>query len=501
MNRPRLRLLSVAAALACACGSGSRSSSPPPPDRIPAVASPQDASVTFDAERAVSAAIPVEGGALSVTARDGTVYTLTVPPESLVQGVQVTMTPLASLTGVDMTGTGWRGVRLEPEGLHLLAPATLRIAPPGGERVSALGFSAHGDGRDFHRQPLVVDPARLELRLFHFSIPGACILDCGAPIVAPQPHTPIEWWSRLENELAVVDDLARERLLRGENPNADWARMVEDILRTLWVKAVEPTLPRIMSDCEYAEQNVDLAIWFLRLAALRGFSDTFGPQDTQIKSTVIAALENCWSQTIVPCIDPENADQVRRLLWVVRNLLLLGADTEGMNPFDPDHACGTRWTGTSRFRWSLGSETDFCEGTATFSFALVETQPYGMSRFQVESGTATWQYRLTESGSGCVTAAGPQTFVLRPEDGELVFFTTRDGALYSGDGALVGRKITYTTTCPDRTESFESDLQGGGGWLHIPPNTPGILSVPHGTVTLEGTVDQWPMLSTWRMTR
>ena len=75
-----------------------------------------------------TARIPVSGGTLQTTGADGTVYTLTVPPDALTQDTTISMTPLTGASGLDLAGGRLLGVQFAPEGLSFLHEVSLSLA-------------------------------------------------------------------------------------------------------------------------------------------------------------------------------------------------------------------------------------------------------------------------------------------------------------------------------------------------------------------------------------
>src|SRR5262245_34408062 len=58
--------------------------------------------ITTDAARATTKTFPPGGGTLTATGADGTVYTLTIPPNALLVETAITMTPIVSISGGDL---------------------------------------------------------------------------------------------------------------------------------------------------------------------------------------------------------------------------------------------------------------------------------------------------------------------------------------------------------------------------------------------------------------
>ena len=129
--------------------------------------------LSLDTSRAASAIIGPAGGTVVATAADGTMFTLMIPANALLNSEQITMTPLAHATNVPLSGGLVAGVQLEPSGLRLLNTATLTLSmphpvPPSLE--TPVGW--HADGRDLYLQPLVIDPKSITFKVIHFSGAG-----------------------------------------------------------------------------------------------------------------------------------------------------------------------------------------------------------------------------------------------------------------------------------------------------------------------------------------
>jgi hypothetical protein len=135
--------------------------------------SPINVGVHTDDAHAVTQTIPTTGGSISATAADGIKYTLTIPDKALLDTTAITMKPITSMDNLPPDAKLVGAVRLAPEGLRLLSPATFTISLPSSVDVAKqLAFNAHGDGSDFHLYPQSYDPTTVTLQILHFSDPG-----------------------------------------------------------------------------------------------------------------------------------------------------------------------------------------------------------------------------------------------------------------------------------------------------------------------------------------
>ncbi len=125
----------------------------------------------LDTANAVTKLVTYAAGAtLTTTGADGSRYTLTLPPKSVLFDMTVTMTPITALGGLAASGGLRAGVQLEPDGMWLGVPATLDIVAaspvPASQEIS---FSYGGDGQRAYAYPLGVNASRTRFTILHFS--------------------------------------------------------------------------------------------------------------------------------------------------------------------------------------------------------------------------------------------------------------------------------------------------------------------------------------------
>ena len=144
-----------------------------PPPSTPPPGAPGEINIApqLDTAHAVSKLVTyAEGGTLTTTGADGSKYTLTLPPHSILVDVQVTMTPLIGAGGLPASGGLKAGVQLEPDGLHLGVPATLDIVPANPvSRQQEISFAYGGNGRQAYAHGLDVGIPGTRFTLLHFS--------------------------------------------------------------------------------------------------------------------------------------------------------------------------------------------------------------------------------------------------------------------------------------------------------------------------------------------
>ncbi len=144
------------------------SATPPP---TPASGAEITLQSQLDTAHAVSQLVTVAGGGtLTTTGTDGSAYTLTLPPSSVLYDVTVTMTPVRALGGLPASGGLKAGVQLEPDGMQLGVPATLDIVAASPVPVAQeISLSYGGNGRQAYAYGLGVNASRTRFSIFHFS--------------------------------------------------------------------------------------------------------------------------------------------------------------------------------------------------------------------------------------------------------------------------------------------------------------------------------------------
>jgi hypothetical protein len=117
--------------------------------------------VEYADSAAVTQVIGPAGGSITVDAQ-GVVYELSIPPGALEIDTEVKLTPVKDLTNWPLDGKMIGVVGIEPEGLWLNAPASLKITPAAGIADTSLahtGFTYAGFGSEFSLAPIALAKA------------------------------------------------------------------------------------------------------------------------------------------------------------------------------------------------------------------------------------------------------------------------------------------------------------------------------------------------------
>lgn len=134
-------------------------------------------SPVLDVAREQSAMVGPAGGVVQAISEDGTVYTLAIPADALVEETEISLTPIRQIDDLPMSGGLMDGVHFEPSGLELLRAATLTVelaSPPAlAEGEVLVGFTYDGDGQNLALAIPEVDGHIVNLPIHHFSGGGA----------------------------------------------------------------------------------------------------------------------------------------------------------------------------------------------------------------------------------------------------------------------------------------------------------------------------------------
>ncbi len=263
--------------LACLAACGGGEGEAPPPQAV------------LETARATSADIGPAGGVIEATGANGMAYRLEIPADALAQTLRITMTPLARIDHLPLSGGLVGAVDLQPSGLRLALPATLKIvaAAPPRTGVTLTGFSIAAAGANTARELAIAATAEVRVLVNHFSAWGA-----GFGTTQDLESLTVSV-NRTPAEAAVF--FANMAILADPGPQSADALRVAHL--AIFDAVVLPMMQRATSDVEVlaaASEYYDWrAGWILFEAsdqAAARLIDAIGP----IESTQIASRKNVW---------------------------------------------------------------------------------------------------------------------------------------------------------------------------------------------------------------
>jgi hypothetical protein len=192
-----------------------------------------------DAGASVTKSIGVAGGTISTQAINGSQFTLTVPPTALSGTVDVTLTPITTIQNLPTGTTVVAAVRMRPDGLTFLAPASLTIATATAPSTTNLvGLRFNDDGSALHMTPIARSGTQLTIPISHFSGAGA------ANITSP-PLIPLNGSGTIAGE--AQSQLMLQEVNAQATGNYDVAAITA-ILITWYTTGVKPVLQNGATD-------------------------------------------------------------------------------------------------------------------------------------------------------------------------------------------------------------------------------------------------------------
>jgi hypothetical protein len=362
---------------------------PPPPSTptFPMTPDPLDVDSTLQTERAVSQFVnPHEVTEIAAVAADGTSYTLTVPAGALLGPTTITMTPVASVPGLPLSGGLAAGVQIEPHGLMLLQPASLEITSPDlGPINQQTAFLFHEGGSDFHLYPMAMpeagdDADTVRMSLTHFSTPGL-----GLGSLTDRNNVAAQVPGRLQSQVeGLISEASREAREAGEGgppPDGDWAHEVISVENAYFDQVVRPHLADAEGTPSLAPKAIAEAIAWSRALQLLG--DTENPRHQEVLERMVRLFEILMHHHWNRCTQQSDLDSITELLRIVRysQLMTLPFAEEAD---DKLHRCanfevrftssvthssswsGTLQSGSTQGQWDLAStfEVPFLSFTA-----------------------------------------------------------------------------------------------------------------------------------------
>lgn len=273
MRLPR-RAGGIAAALLCFGATSCAETARGGPEWLSIRARPVTLEMTIDTARAVTKTITARGGGtLIATGSDGTRYRLSFPDSALLSDATITLIPVRAVKGFPLAGGSIAAVHIEPSGLQLMRAATLTIRPvvdvPVPEQVA---YSYAGTGDDAYQYPLSTDPAKIEMKILHFSGYGFGRAAPGDPgRQALQQASALE--SRLQARIAESLGRQRRAALLGEPEDKNSSAELADASIEYYDTVLRPLMQRGETDERMAECCVQRYLGWERSNQLFGGSD------------------------------------------------------------------------------------------------------------------------------------------------------------------------------------------------------------------------------------
>ncbi len=403
---------------------------PPPPAEtvFPLVANPVTVGSTLQSDRAVTqTAYPSFHNVISTTDAAGTAYTLTIPKDALLSAEDITMTPVASVSGMPLSGGLSAAVQLEPHGLMLLQPATLEITSPDlGPIAGQTPFLFSAGGTDFRQYPVAMPEAgdtadTVRVRLTHFSTSGVGQgTDADRGSLGDRP--PLQSLAQLEALVAETLRAERESQQAGNPPNPEAMQRVVGLMNQYYDDILRARLQAAETDPQKAAQATAEAVGWMRQLALLSVVDSARIADAK------ARVERIWKYAMLfywnRCVSQHDLNAIATLMGIARQAALFSwswieeakdkAERCGQIELRFDSAISSSFytsgsvsTHDGNSRWRVRSTTEvpwtgigesslpYTDFASTYRIDYHETAGDCGARWHLETGTTTTPGRIT----------------------------------------------------------------------------------------------------------
>lgn len=288
-----------------------------------------------EAGTAVSADLDPAGGTITATGRDGTVFSLELPPDALPQPQTVTLTPVSRIDRLPFSGGLIAAVEIEPDGLDLMVPATLTIRPatiPPVDRTLPFAYSSGGE--DFILYPRNVDTSSLRLPLVRLGGFGAgqggqaeAASQAGRPAAgALSPYLQryaYEVFLRTTGQISQNELMSRGILIYREA----WDEVVAPLLnRARQSAAIAPLSARRQEGCDLTPEDFMQMLGLIKQKQMLGIED---PDTGRVENGLEEAreyLRGCQQEAFDRCVALTDPFEIQRMAQIARQLQVLGEE-------------------------------------------------------------------------------------------------------------------------------------------------------------------------------
>jgi hypothetical protein len=319
-DRPQFVLIiTVLLGMLLACGPltrvtspGSNSNSGSVITSTPLTPNPLNVQITLD-----TASAQTSTGMFYVQAASGANFAMILPEDMAIQdasgslvpatGAAVTMTPVSGIAGIPFSQGFLAAVDLAPQGMILIAPATLTLTLPGTyDPATLVGFASESNGNNFHLYPIKISAGLsmpgvstggtiVTFDILHFSEYGVAMATA-AEILDQQAHVPSNQTSQDEDLLAPLQPLSPG--------DAELDSAFRNALRDQYNNHIKPDIDRAfaMEDCNFVDVAALQFITWHKHAESGGAAFLFEEEIAASTSILLAKLVQCMIPSCALCL-------------------------------------------------------------------------------------------------------------------------------------------------------------------------------------------------------
>jgi hypothetical protein len=248
--------------------------------------------VQLDKKQTASELVPRTGGSVSLTAKDGSKFTLDVPADALQTDTTITMTAVKSLDGAPLDNNTPTAVQLEPSGLFFKEMATLTIVPAKDIPIKQqIIFGYEGDGKDYHLA--AVDPKSKEIKIKLMQFSGAGVGSgsdsaWAANLMIQASNASTRIWQKFGEHTQAE---RQRQLLSDKSASSEWVEQVKSTLDQFEDQVVLKEIVAAESNCKHGVQAMKDLLFLERMRQLLGFEST--PNFEGNVAKLLKIIEEC----------------------------------------------------------------------------------------------------------------------------------------------------------------------------------------------------------------
>ena len=322
---------------------------------------PASVTAQLDVELSVQGMATQNGGGLSLLDHDGTVYTLSIPANAVVEPVLISMTIVTNLIGHPLAAADWRAVVFEPRGLEFDLPATLQVDLPEGTPMSErVSFWFASEGADFGLVPDQMSSNTVVLPVYHFCGYGSGSAN-GQSLAGQMRRRVADPFQRLTQKIAgeIATERRADRMPQDSSqlPVGSEARIAQaaaDLIRRQFPNhGLE-----ISSSCGAASRALGRVGWLLGLGKTFGLkSGVYVDAAEKLRSAACVGVARCDFLYEKECNSGDPTAYSRYVKLKARHIAM-GIACVSNDGFEPImKKCRQGWNGTALTAHKAGSAT------------------------------------------------------------------------------------------------------------------------------------------------
>jgi hypothetical protein len=250
-----------------------------------------------DTNYATVALVTTNGGACSLTNKDGVIYTFTAPPFAVLESVVISMILLTNIDHFPLTNGFGAAVSFEPDGLQFFNPGLLEIRyPTNFQPLDVVSYAFGSDGKDIYLTPDLVTSNAITIPVIHFSSVGSTF--------AAREAEAVFKGKAIQNALdrasqGVTQEILEARERNDPNGAAEALGRVEQIAQDFYDQSIKPLEGRMTNNCALFHELTAAVFSLGKQVQLTAGEPKF--VEKYFDSDFCVAFDNCFKEALDRC--------------------------------------------------------------------------------------------------------------------------------------------------------------------------------------------------------